>query len=93
MEREIERRISLIHALAGAVLGFASPFIFTTTLTFASVIIFGFLLSYPLYVVTRKIFNLSEKEFALKDWIGKGFFYFFATWITVWTVVYNFKIA
>jgi hypothetical protein len=93
MEREIERKVSLIHALVGAVVGVASPFLFTRTLTFVSVIIVGFLLAYPLYILTRKIFNISEKEFTLKDWLVKGYLYFFAAWILVWTIAYNFIIA
>ncbi len=90
MKHEIERKVSLIHALAGATFGVVSPFLFTRTLTFVSVIIAGFLFAYPLYILTRRIFNLPEKEFDLKEWLGKGFLYFFAAWILVWTIAYNF---
>ena len=90
MEHEIERRISLIHTLVGAIMGVASPYLFTGTLTFVSVIIVGFLIAYPFFYITRKIFNLSEKEFTLKDWAVKGYLYFFAAWILVWILVYNY---
>jgi hypothetical protein len=93
MEYRVERKISLMHALAGAIFGLASPFLFTRTLTFVSVIILGFLLAYPFYLITRRVFNLPQKEFTLKDWLGKGYLYFLAAWILVWTILYNFLIA
>ncbi|NOZ59580.1 MAG: hypothetical protein GXO66_08425 [Euryarchaeota archaeon] len=93
MEYRVERKISLIHAAAGTLLGLVSPFVIPGTLTLVSVIIVGFLLAYPLYILTKKSFNLSEKEFTLKDWLGKGYLYFFAAWILVWTLFYNFLIA
>ena len=92
MEYKVERRISLIHAAAGAALGVASPFLIPGTLTLVSVIIVGFLLAYPLYIFTRRTLNLSEKEFTLRDWLGKGYLYLFAAWILVWTILYNFLI-
>ena len=93
MKREIERKVSLIHALAGVAVGVVSPFLFTRKLTFVSVIIAGLFLAYPLYILTRRMFGLPEKEFGLREWLGKGFLYFFAAWILVWTMIYNFMNA
>ncbi len=93
MEYSVERRISLMHALAGAIFGLASPFLFTRTLTFVSVIILGLFIAYPLYLLSCRVFSLPQKEFSLKDWLGKGYLYFLAAWILVWTILYNFQIA
>jgi hypothetical protein len=89
MKREVERRIGYIHAIAGAIFGAITPFLIKRPLTFLSVIIIGIVVSYPLMSFTRKIFNLTEEEFQFKDWLAKGFFFFFTVWIVVWIFLYN----
>jgi hypothetical protein len=93
MEKEIERRIGLIHAIAGIFFGIISGFIFKGKMPFLVVIIIGLIVGYPLMTFSRRVFNLSEKEFAFKDWLIKGFFIFFVIWLVVWTFVYNVMFA
>jgi hypothetical protein len=89
---EIERKISLIHALAGAVLGVVfGLFLNPPELTLLSVLLLGFIISYPLKLLTMKFFNLSSEEFLLKEWLGKGYFIFVTVWIMVWVFFYNLR--
>ncbi len=90
IEKEIERKIAFMHAiyglLAGAVFGVyykgdAMPFLGT--------IIWGVAISYPMMILTRSVFKLSNEDFYIKAWIGKGFIYFFLVWIVAWIFMYN----
>ncbi len=93
MDEQIIRKIGLMHALAGAIFGVFTAFFFNVPgLTIISVLIVGLVFSYPLYILTKKTFNLSEKEFPIKSWLIKGYFLFFAFWIIVWTLVYNYRL-
>jgi hypothetical protein len=89
MEKEVERKISLIHAGIGAIFGVVTPFIINRELTFLSVLIIGLIVSYPLRIISMKIFNLSDEDFKIKEWIAKGFLIFFMVWIIVWTFLFN----
>jgi hypothetical protein len=89
MEKEIERRISLFHAIVGALFGIVTTSKINSELTILSTIILGIIVSYPLMITSKKIFKLSDEEFKLKDWITKGFFYFYLVWIIVWTFFFN----
>ncbi len=94
MDEQIMRKIGLIHALAGAIFGVFTAFYFNVPgLTLISVLMIGFVFSYPLYVLTRKIFDLPDKEFSVKVWICKGYFLFFVVWIIVWTLIYNYRLS
>jgi len=90
MDKEIERKISLLHAAAGFAAGIISGLYFgKTNLTLLNVLFFGAIVAYPLRILCMKLFNLSE--FLFKDWLTKGYLLFFMTWILVWTFVYNIK--
>jgi uncharacterized membrane protein YdjX (TVP38/TMEM64 family) len=91
MEKEVERKIGLVHATVGAAFGVICGFYLNGGLTFLSVLLLGFIISYPLMPLSRKIFNLSEEGFKMKDWLTKGFFFFFIVWILVWTFLYNLR--
>lgn len=88
MDKEIERKIVLLHAAAGIAAGMISGLYFgSTNLTLFSVLFFGVIVAYPLRIISMKLFNFSE--FLLKDWLTKGYLLFFTVWIIVWTFVYN----
>jgi hypothetical protein len=90
MDKETERRIALLHALAGLGVGVGMGLYYRVEgLTILSVIIIGVILSSPLLLVTRKLFSLAPEEFQPKDWLGKGFFNFFLIWIVTWVFVFN----
>lgn len=89
MENDMKRKISLMHSLFGLIFGIVTAYVIHTILTFGQVIFLGLLVSYPLFIATRKILNLSAKEFALKDWLASGFLYFFIVWILSWTFAHN----
>lgn len=89
MDREIERKIGIIHMAYGFLLGLIFGLYVHGTLTFLSLLVLGFVISFPLYHLTRKLFNLSHEEFQLKDWIKKGYYPFLITWVVVWVFVYN----
>ncbi len=89
MKDDMKRKISLMHSLFGLIFGIVTAYVIHTILTFGAVIFLGLLASYPLFIATRKILNLSAKEFALKDWLASGFLYFFIVWILSWTFAYN----
>lgn len=90
MDKRIERKIGLLHTLLGAIIGIISGlYIKGTNLSIINVLFIGMILTYPLFPLSKRLFNLSEKDFQLKHWLIKGFFLFFITWILVWTFVYN----
>lgn len=92
MEMEIERKIALLHAFAGVALGVAfGLYLNTPELTLLSVLLLGFILSYPLKILSMKFFNLSSEDFTLKEWLGKGYFIFLTVWIMVWVFTYNLR--
>jgi len=64
----------------------SGPYLSGPSYTFVNVLVLGLLFSYPLMLITRKLY---WEEMDLKSWLGKGFYIFFATWIVVWTFVYN----
>ena len=62
INKETERYIGLMHALAGAIFGVISGLTLGNgQITFLSTILLGLIASYPLMLISRKIFNLSEK--------------------------------
>ncbi len=86
-EKDRDRNIALIHTLAGAFLGIlAGKYLNSTGYTFLNVLVLGLILSYPLMILTKKLY---WEEMVFKNWLGKGFYIFFAVWIVVWTFVYN----
>jgi hypothetical protein len=86
-DKEKERKIAIIHALAGLLLGVLTGlYLDGTKLNLINVLVIGLILSYPLMLLTKKLY-WAEMEF--KDWLGKGFYIFFAVWIVVWTFLYN----
>ncbi|MFQ6136942.1 MAG: hypothetical protein ACE5PM_07165 [Candidatus Hydrothermarchaeales archaeon] len=89
MKKDTERKIGLLHALYGFIAGIVVALYNWKGLNLLNAMALGFLISYPMMFICRKLFNLSPEEFQLKDWLGKGFYLFFATWILVWTIVYN----
>lgn len=89
MEFPIERKVNLIHAIYGLFVGAVFAFTIAKTYTFVQLLLVGFIISYPMMLATRKIFHLSEKEFQLKDWLAKGFFYFLLVMMITWVMVYN----
>ncbi len=92
MEMETERRIAILHTFAGVALGVAfGLYLNTPEMTLLSVLLLGFILSYPLKILSMKLFNLSSEEFVLKVWLGKGYFIFITVWIMVWIFVYNLR--
>jgi hypothetical protein len=92
MDVELERKIALVHAFAGVALGVVfGLYLNTPELTILSVLLLGFILSYPLKILSMKLFNLSKEEFLLKDWLGKGYFIFVTVWIVVWVFIFNMR--
>lgn len=92
MDKELERKIALIHAIAGIALGVASGiYLNTADLTILSVLLLGFIVSYPLKILSMRLFNLSNENFILKDWLGKGYFIFVTIWIVVWVFIFNMR--
>ncbi len=90
IDKEVERQIAFLHAayglIAGIVLGLYHK---SDVLPFLNVLIWGFIVSYPVMIVSKKTFKLSAEDFTVKAWLGKGFFYFFTVWMVVWAFVYN----
>ena len=90
IEKELERKIAYLHAVYGLVAGvlfgifFAGP-----AIPFLSVLIWGFIVSYPAMLITKNMFKLSDEDYNLKSWLGKGFLYFFTVWLVAWVFVYN----
>lgn len=90
MEKGVERKIGLIHAVAGALVGAVTGYFHLGgTLNLLGVIMIGIAISYPLKLLTAKLFNLSSEEYKFKDWLAKGFLVFFGVWIVAWTFFYN----
>ena len=90
MEKDVERKIGLLHAGAGLVVGILTGNMYQgETLEFLQALILGMLFSYPLMPISRKIFDIPEKEFQFKEWLTKGYLMFFGIWIITWTFVYN----
>ncbi len=87
MDKEMERNIALLHAIAGAIFGLISGLIVDWQgMNFFGALTLGFLASYPLMFVSRKLFRL---ELELKEWLAKGYYLFFVTWLLVWTFFNN----
>lgn len=92
MDMDTERKIALMHAFLGLVLGVVFGYYLNSSdLTLLSVLLIGFILSYPLKLLSMKLFNLSNEEFLLKQWLGKGYFIFITIWIMVWIFVFNLR--
>lgn len=92
MDIELERNIALLHAFAGVALGVVfGLYLNTPELTILSVLLLGFIISYPLKILSMKVFNLSREEFLLKDWLKKGYIIFVMVWILVWVFIYNLR--
>ncbi|NOZ76923.1 MAG: hypothetical protein GXO65_04455 [Euryarchaeota archaeon] len=90
MDQETERRVALFHAFVGAVVGAWMGFNYHQAgFTFVTVILLGLVISYPLMFVSRKLFSLSPEEFQVKEWLAKGFFNFFMTWLVAWVFAFN----
>lgn len=90
MDKKTEEKIVWMHTIAGVVAGVISGlYIKGTNLSIINILAIGIILSYPLSTLSKKFFNLTNEEFKLKDWLGKGFFFFFMTWILIWTFIYN----
>jgi|TARA_B100001971_G_C18114978_1_gene496308 hypothetical protein len=92
MDLDTDRKIALLHTLSGLLLGvgFAYyPEIAGRPILF--VILLGLIISYPLRLLSIKLFNLSLEEFTIKSWLAKGFFLFITTWILVWILVFNLR--
>ncbi len=87
MDIETKRKISLIHIAYGILLGILfGRYAIRMESIFAAMLV-GFIISYPLYIVLKKILSL---EFEIKEWITAGYIYFFLSWILFWTLFYNF---
>ena len=91
MDMDTERKIVLIHAFFGLILGVIFGYYLDIVGTILSVLLIGFILSYPLKVLSGKLFNLSNEEFLLKQWLGKGYFIFISIWIVTWILVFNLR--
>ena len=92
MDMDTERKIALIHAFFGLILGvIVGYYLDIAGLTILSVLLVGLILSYPLKVLSVKLFNLSNEEFLLKQWLGKGYFIFITIWIVTWILVFNLR--
>jgi hypothetical protein len=90
IEKEVERQIAYLHAAYGLVAGVVLGLYYNSTaIPFLSVLIWGFIISYPAMIISKSIFKLSAEDFDTKAWITKGFLYFFPMWIVVWVFVYN----
>lgn len=90
IEKEVERQIAFMHAAYGLIAGIIFGLYYRgDVLPFLSVLIWGFVVSYPAMIASKKAFKLSAEDFTIKAWLGKGFFYFFTVWIVVWVFVYN----
>lgn len=86
-DKDIERKIALLHAAAGVVLGiFSGIYVGGTNYNLVNVIVLGIVVSYPLMLLTKKIY---WPEMQFKDWLGKGFYIFFVFWIVVWIFLFN----
>ncbi len=86
-EKVRDRDIAVLHAVAGALFGVVTGlYLRTPGLTLISVLLLGLLASYPLMLLTQKLY-WEDMEF--KAWLGKGFYIFFAVWVIIWTFVYN----
>jgi hypothetical protein len=92
IEKEVERQIAYLHAAYGLIAGIILGLYYNSAgLPFLSVLIWGFVISYPAMIISKSIFKLSAEDFNIKAWIGKGFLYFFSVWIVVWVFVYNIR--
>ncbi|MEE8403064.1 MAG: hypothetical protein V3R93_04840 [Candidatus Hydrothermarchaeaceae archaeon] len=90
IEKDVERQIAFMHAAYGLVAGIIFGIYYRgDVLPFLSVLIWGFVVSYPAMIASKKTFKLSAEDFNVKAWLGKGFFYFFTVWLVVWVFVYN----
>ena len=90
IEKEIERQIAYLHAAYGLVAGILFGIFFDrAVIPFVSVLIWGVMVSYPVMLVTKKMFKLSDEDYNIKSWLTKGFLYFFMMWLVAWVFVYN----
>jgi hypothetical protein len=92
IEKELERRISYIHAAYGLVAGVLFGIYYGgEVIPFVSVLIWGIMLSYPVMLITKSVFKLSNEDYNIKSWLGKGFLYFLPMWLVVWVFVHNLR--
>ncbi len=92
IEKEVERQIAYLHTAYGLIVGIILGLYYNSTaIPFLSVLIWGFVISYPAMVISKIVFKLSAEDFNIKAWITKGFLYFFLVWIMVWVFVYNIR--
>ena len=92
IEKTLERQIAYLHAAYGLVAGVLFGIYFSgEAIPFLSVLIWGFMVSYPAMLITKSVFKLSSEDYNIKSWLGKGFLYFFTVWLVVWVFVYNLK--
>lgn len=90
MDKEVERKISLLHTVYGIVMGVVfGLYVKGGSFTFITVLVLALVLSYPMLFICRRIFNLSQEEFMIKDWLKKGYYFFLVTWMVVWVFLYN----
>ena len=90
IEKDVERQIAFLHAAYGLVFGIIFGLYYkSVALPFLSVLIWGLAISYPVMIITKRMFKLSTADFSLKTWIIKGFLYFLSVWMVAWVFVYN----
>lgn len=89
MDKNVERKIGLLHSAAGAAAGIIFGLQSLTVDTIIVALAIGIIMAYPLKPLCIRLFNLVEGEFLFKEWIYKGYLLFFVVWIVVWTFVYN----
>ena len=90
IEKELERQIAYLHAAYGLVAGiFFGIYVRGEVVEFVTVLLWGLIVSYPAMLITKRMFKLTEEDYNIKSWLGKGFLYFFTVWLVVWVFVHN----
>jgi hypothetical protein len=90
IEKDLERRIAYLHAAYGLVAGILfGIYSGNEVVPFVTVLLWGIMVSYPAMLITKRMYKLTDEDYNIKSWLGKGFLYFFSMWLVVWVFVHN----
>jgi len=87
---DLDAKVSIIHAIFGAIFGYLTNYVYTFGLgAFSGVSSFTFMLIGLLITghITALVFGRESMN--QKDWMGSGVVPFFFIWVVFWIMTYN----